>query len=557
MSGSPEPPPPTDPEDPRDREELGDFAPEDLPFAPEPGALRRWGGGVPMPPPMPNQLADLAERRTWALDAFDTITDAQRAEAKVRGDVGRFGEIYIVFLALVLVAAMGFSGMRGVFTPTCAACTPTLRSMLGLGISAAAIGGVLLLAGLLGPLGLGRARRVFLGESPADRAVVVRGPLGAIVLGCAVAGALCGGAAALAGFGSGAEVAGLVVSCAVTGGLLGANLVLAAAVLQSRRNASALVVRCGGALLGCGSLLLFAAVNPSSTALFPTGSAHMVGAFAQLLPPLLLAAALLGAASALLLARRVADSARRVPAAELARGGEVAEALISSTLMLDISASSALAERRSLARRGWFRSRRMGGRGAWALMRTDLRRLARRPLPLLVAMAWVPIPAVVASLLGPKVASVVALLLAVGIGNTLSSGLRTWTRAAALQRGLPLTPMAARLALLLAPALVVSVWTALAFGLAGLDSQVWSVLTLACYAAILRCAKPSEMATAAASVAVTPMGAMPVGVVAALVRGPDIAAIPVALALLGEPTSGLLAAAMFLWFQLVAGSRQR
>lgn len=512
---------------------------------------------VPMPPPLPLHLADLSERQTWALDAFDTISDAQRAEAKARGDIGRFGEAYILILTVVLLFAMGFSGMRGLFTPTCAACAPVLRSALGVGIASAASGGIVLLSGLLGPLGLGRARLLFLGHAPADRAVVVRGPLRATVLGSSLAGVLAGGAIALATLEARAGTAPLVIVSAFIGGLVGAALVLLPAVVQPRRGASAATVRIGGTLLGLGSLTLVLAVHPVSTTLFAPAPLTRSGALSGALLPGLAAGALLVAALTLTLARRVPDSARKVRAVELARGGDVAEAVLSSTLSLDLGATEALAERRSLARRGRFRSRRLGVRGPWALARTDVRRVLRAPLPLLVAATCVPIPAVVASLLGATTATVVALLLAVAIGNATASGLRTWTRSTALQRGLPLGRVAVRLAFLLAPACVVTLWSVAAFALSGLDGSLWSVLNLGVYAAVLRCAGPSTMAEAASMVAVTPMGAMPVGVISSLLRGPDIAALPLALALLGEPTLGVLSAGLFLWWQLVSGAALR
>lgn len=510
---------------------------------------------------MPAHLADVSERRTWALDAFDTIADAQRAEAKSRGDLGRFGEVYILVLAVVVFFAMGLSGMRGLFTPTCAACAPVLRCALGVGIAGASGGGILLLSGLLGPVGLGRARRSFLGQAPADRAVVVRGQLEATVLGSSLAGVLAGAAVALAILEASAGTAPLVIMSAFIGGLLGAVLVLLAAVLQPRRGASAAMVRIGGVLLGLGSLTLVLAVHPVSTALFPStlfpSTISRPGALSGAILPALAASALLVAALALTLGRRVPDSIRMVRAVDLARGGDVAEAVLSSVLSLDLGAAEALAERRSLARRGRFRSRRLGGNGPWALACTDLRRVLRAPLPLLVAATCVPIPAVAASLLGAITATVVALLLAVAIGNATASGLRTWTRSTALQRGLPLGRVAVRLALLLAPACTVTLWSAAAFALAGLDGSVWSVLTIGVYAAVLRCAGPSRMAEAASMVAVTPMGAVPVGVIASLVRGPDIAAIPLVLAVTGEPNLGALAAGLCVCWQLISRSTLR
>lgn len=496
---------------------------------------------MPLPPRVDRELPSLAERRTWTLDALDSLAEARGNRLAERGD-SRFGTAYMILVAVVLVLAMGGALASRMVAHACvgAVCEglgPASSSWLAASIVVGGSGALIVATRLVGPAGLSAARRSWFGSAPGDRALDLREPLASVALCGAVAGLAVGVAAAVAA-GTGPSVGTLLLRGALTGVSIGVFLVLVAGWVQTT-SAGRWWTAVGRGLLLLGIAGAAMAVGPWSLPVLPGVPAVVVGGIAVTT----------GALAAVLAAAVLPARLRRLPYAELRRGGDAAEAAVSSVLMLESGAIEDLRGARVRQTRGRFRSRPMRGHGDLAIVSADLRRLLRARTVVIVAVLLLPVAVVARSLLGPIGGTIVVALLAVLIGNGAASGLRLWTRSTSVRRMYPLPDVRVRVAHLVVPAVLAALWAALACALTGAGVLTWVCLSLSAAAAVLRTAPQVSSGIAAGQVQQSPMGAVPVGLMAVLLRGPDVAALPVLVALAGFPGGGaMLALAILLTF---------
>lgn len=538
-------------------------------------------GAAPPPSPSPaspttpsddlTELPDLRERRAWTLDALDALAEARGSHARARGD-SRFGTIYSIVIGVVIVLAMSGSLVAKVFAVGChgPGCAQTPQGaaavVVASAVALAAGGGLALAARAVGPMGLSGARRSWFGAAPGDRALAVRGPLAAVTGVSAFVGGLAG-ALSMAALGSGRPAPFLLLAGTLAGLTLGAAIVVLAALAQTPRVDGGRSVRRArwwsvgaGSLITLGVAALVAVLGPWSAVLLdalPGVAGPGTGRHGDTVAGTLLGVAAGAALLSVVGWLGVPARARRLSMTELQRGGDASQALTSSLLMLEGGAIAELGAVRTLARRGRFGSRRLRGHGLRPVVAADLRRLRRARTPVLAAVAAVPVPVVTGALFGRTAALIVTAVLAVVLAGGAASGLRWWTRSSALHRLLPARDPLVRAAYLVAPALVASTWLAVVGALLGLSVATTAALVIGTCAGVLRSAPQGSAGLAAGEVAMTPMGAIPVGLVRVLLRGPDVTLAVVFLAVVGVPESALALAVALLFAFLTRSGDSR
>lgn len=230
---------------------------------------------------------------------------------------------------------------------------------------------------------------------------------------------------------------------------------------------------------------------------------------------------------------RPGPASRSVPDVELARAGQVVQAVTAATLMLDGVALEVLAARRRLARRGSRRSRPGRGGPLTGVLVHELQALSRRSRQLLAALLTCVGALVAGLLLGRLAGAVLAALAVFAVARTAAGGLTTWLTTPGLRRALPAHP-AAVTAVLAGPPFVVAVVAALvAVGALGLPWWAPPAIALAALAGAIRACDPPPGLGVALS---TPGGALHVGLVQRLVLGTDLALGGTALVLIGDAT---------------------
>ncbi|MDO5627006.1 MAG: DUF6297 family protein [Mobilicoccus sp.] len=501
-----------------------------------------------MTPPRPQGELPPEETRAWALDALDSLAAARGERLRERGD-SRFGSVYMVVVAVVMGVAMGSAvfgeaiGGSLCRTEACLRVTDgPATAWLAFAAAAVTLGGVGVLAAFLGPVGLSPARATWLGATPADRAVLLRDPLAAVVL-CAAGVGLVGGIGAAL-----AATAASSVPTAVGGAVLGAAAGAGASLIAALAQPSLVGVRRLRVLSwGCVAAGLVVA---GLAAALPQLPGLPVGAVVPGLALIGVAVVVAGLAALVLLPRALP----LFTTATLRRSGEALEATTSSILMLDGTAVTQLGEARARASSGRYASRRLRGRGEAAIIAAEVRRLLRAPRIAVASLLALPVPILLGALFGTGAGLIGAALVAVLLATRAASGLRLWTRSSGLARWFPQSPIRLRVAYVAAPTALAGLWLALVVPAVGLGALTWGSLTVAAAAAALRSAGESHTGLAAANTSMTPMGAVPVGLMAVLVRGPDIAAPTVALLLFGLDLPALIIAIVVFGWALTRDS---
>lgn len=480
--------------------------------------------------------------------AQEARTALARARARSRDDAERFTDLYVWVFCGVLLAVWVLSFARETFTGrVCSSGEAGCVLQEHPAYAAAAVlllglGGLLLAAGTVGPVSADRALGRWLLTTTAERAVLLRGPLGATLTGAGLAGAVLGLLTALAGQGGGLDPAFLGLG-ALLGLLAGALL---GVVLVVRQGALVATVpgRAAGVLLALAGLALLTVVVMAGGWLPAVAEpeADVVLTWG-LVSAGLLAAVLVAAVTVL---RRPGSRLAELSDTQLARGREVVDAVADSTMMLDGSAVVGLHRRRADLRRGRHRSRPLRGRGAHAFLVADLRLVRRRWHG--VALTFLALPAVVVAGegFGHGGAVLLAAVVAAWAGRQAGQGLRTWLGSPGLRRTVTVPAWQVSAALTLLPALASASVAVPAVLL--VDGPWWGGIHLAVagLASTMRSADPVPAELGA--VVTTPAGALPTGLVRQLLHGPDLALVlAVALVVVGDPRVLVAAVSALAW----------
>ncbi len=475
------------------------------------------------------------ESTVLASQAMDTLRSAQVDTAAARGDMfGRGSYLYSVILGLIVFAFMGWSVLAEAGRQPSPAPFIADSGFLATGATALGIGVIITIATITGPLGAGRAMRSWLLSSPADRAVLLRGMLLTITLGLGLFGAATGS------FVEALRQSPPVVLAASAVAWFAASvvIVLIVAITQGRPARRAIARFAGPAAVGVGSLTLVLGVAPGWSAVMVLRARPDEASVVQLAISLITLIACLIAVVRLW--PRVRVTARRLGISELARGGDIIDALGVSTLMLDSTPIRAVLTASRVTRRDLPRTtRRLTG--VWALAELDAARIRRHSPELLVVATTIPLAATVTALFGRTGGSWMALLLGYLVVYGFSGALVTWTRSPSLRRHLPFAAWQARLALLACPLTAGLLWLLPALALARVDLCQLPAMLIAIASGVLRASEVKDTSTAAAGMVSGPMGAIPVGLLLLAARGFDMLILP-----------GLLLTAGSAWLALAA-----
>jgi hypothetical protein len=254
----------------------------------------------------------------------------------------------------------------------------------------------------------------------------------------------------------------------------------------------------------------------------------------------------------------------RLDRGTLAAGGALVLGVTTTVTWLDTSLLRGVAGERRWRDRATVRTRRLRGSGPVVLLRADRRRLARQPERIAGWAALAVVPYVVAAVADPvwvAAAQVLAGALAV---SRLTDGLRTVSDQPGLRRMLRLDDRSLHLLHTVLPALGAVVWAAatapalVAAGdpaLAGTPAAGEPALgatvaaALAALAAAIRAATRPPLNYNSVVVPDVGFGAAPVGLVAQVLRGADVALVLAGLILAGAsfPVRAAIAVVALAW----------
>lgn len=394
-----------------------------------------------------------------------------------------------LFIAATLLTMVLAATGGAILTPDCAhvtCLTPNGYRALALGVALAGVVGVWVGLRATGPASSDPGRATWLLSTPADRGVLLRGVV------------------ARTGF------VGVVIS-ASWGALVG--IALAGGTGRAEDALPTVLAATGGGLLAA-LLLVAVTLHGQGGSVVPT------------------------------------KASRAVPDADLARAGQVVQAVSASTLMLSGTALQVLAARRRLAGSGRYSSGRGVGGALSGVLVHELRALRRRSGRVLVALTGCLGALAVGLLMGRLAGVVVAALAVFAAARTSGSGVSMWVGSPGLRRAMPAHPAAVTAVLAVPPLLVALVGSVIA--LPGLGLPWWApvLLSLGATAGTLRAGDPppSELGV----VVSTPAGAVPTGLVKSLLVGMDLVLVAAAFVLIGDavaagPATVLVGVVLLAW----------
>lgn len=475
------------------------------------------------------------------LDAFARA----RSRARDRGE--RFTDLYVWVFCGVLLAVWTLSFARETFTGRVCSAADGVGCVLqehpayvALAVALAGVGVLLLVAGSVGPVSAERAFARWMLSTSAERSVLLRGSVAGAVIGTALGGVVVGLLVSMAARGGDVEPgpAGVGALCGAAVGVL-VPLVLVRPQ-AARPYGDAPGSRAGATLVAVG-LGLLAWVLMEAPLADPVRVRVSPGAvYAAAM------AALVVGLAVLVTTLRRGGVLAELSDAQLARGREVVDAVVDSTVMLDPAMVTGLQRRRADRVRGRHTSRRLTGRGAVAFLVADLRQVRRRWRSLVPAVLLVPGLLVVGEGFGYGGAALAAALGAAWVGRRTGQGLRVWLSSSGLRRTVRLPELAVTAALTVAPAVACTVVTVPTVVLVG--GPWWAGIHLASagLAATMRSADPVPLEVGA--VVTTPAGALPTGLLTSTLHGPDLALVlGLALLLVSDPWVLVLSVAALTW----------
>ncbi|MCS7477528.1 DUF6297 family protein [Umezawaea endophytica] len=426
-----------------------------------------------------------------------TAADLRRALRRYRADprplTARLSDLYGQALYVVIVGGLLVSAVNSGLERVATAGPPQAPDLLRWTVLTAALLAVALLcraAMAVGPVLVSPAARTWLLSSPVDRKRLLAPRFAVLIAAAAVVGAVLGATVSLPSALLGAPI----------GVLITAALVEAQA---SRRRTSR--ARAGiTALIGC--LAVFTAVLAAVPSLpWP--------------PPVPI---LLPAGAAFVLATAATWHAHRMLArmtrSALSDGAEVAAVTATATTFLDPALLSGTVVLRQARATGAVRSIRFSGGRRRALLRADLLRHTRHPLGALVFLGLLPVPYLAGHLTAPPVVAVVQLGCLFLVADRFARGLRLVSGSAALRRALGGSDPELRLLHLVLPATTALLWT---LATPVVPAGHLALSAVGAVAAVYRGATKPPMAYDSPLLD-TPMGTMPIGLIARLLRGPGL-----------------------------------
>ncbi|MDG4826795.1 DUF6297 family protein [Asanoa sp. WMMD1127] len=419
-----------------------------------------------------------------------------------------------LYMIAFLIAIYGWAGVDAVSgflhrQVAAAPADPGARYWIGIGASVALAGFVWQGLTAVGPLQVGPAVQSWVASTPLSRRALLAPRFAGLAL------AAAGGAAVLGATAAAIGRSGDYVWAAVAGLAWGVVFAAGAVTAQAGRRLRwpALV------LAGAGGLIVLVVVLPLVDVAAP--------GFAVL--PAVAVAGVLPAVALLVLAVRALP---RIDRASLSTGARFASAASSAVLLLDPSMLAAVVENERWRAVGRVRSGRFArGPRWWVLLQADVRRIGRNR----AAIGWwaVLILAVYAVQVAlPAVAASVQVIAAYLAADRFAGGLRGISRSAGLRRALGGSDAGLKLTHLLVPTVVAALWWLATLPAVG-AGPLWlpPLLVAGVAATVYRSATRGPMVYGGA-VAETPMGAVPVGLIRQVVRGPDLLFVIVAIQLL-------------------------
>lgn len=366
-----------------------------------------------------------------------------------------------------------------------------------------------------GPVGASRAEASWLLTTPADRARLLLPAWLRAAGSSLLAGAVLGWLTVTALYASSAAL--LQVAGAIgTGAVVGLGTASVAAIVQEAGL---------GRGRGARAPWLFAmvlAAGCAAQALVRRGSVQNSAApFGVVATPTVVAVLVTSIVAAVVCLWVAVRSLPRLTLVDLTAAGDVQTGIQGAVLLLDAGHARS-ASGGTPGRTGMVRSRAGAGVGAWALLHRQLLLLLRRPAVLPAAAGLLLVPALVQLLAGPVLAVVVAVLVGIRVARSTAGPLHVVAGSGGLARSLPFPDIALTGLLIVLPGVALLGWTGVLVLL--LDQPTWAAVsvTAAVLAALVRSARPADFSSTGALM-MTEAGPVPVGLVARLVRGPDVA----------------------------------
>lgn len=448
-----------------------------------------------------------------------------------------FQDAYIVVLAVIMIGAMGVTGVVQAQSASAVCATDdcdAARTFLPWAMLAGVLALTLAACHLFGPVVASAAEGFWLMDSPVRRSRLLRPRLVTVIVAAGLtASALSALVAAVTG-----SAPLLIGLWAVAGALLGSSMTaLAAAEQGADRSIWVKTFQWIATTLAVAALMVVIAVAANWMALPVTVQSEEIALAAVSV----LAFAVLVAAGSLAFARL-----NRIRRMRLTTGGNLVSGLSGAFSSLDFGLARDILVEQEAERRGHVQPTRGRGEGLAALFWRDVQRVVRYPVPLLglIAALVVPYAAVALGLrvVAPALSALVLVMMLVPFMNSL----RVLSRTKGLERLFPFSPRQLRSASMRVPALLAVWWTLASipafWGLASPLDRV-SILTaiemglitgLAGFLGAVRWITAKGPNFGGAMIA-TGAGAMPPGVMLNLIKGIDIVALITAPYLLGAP----------------------
>ncbi|MEO6085581.1 MAG: DUF6297 family protein, partial [Umezawaea sp.] len=410
--------------------------------------------------------------------------------ADPRSLTARLSDLYGHALYVVIVGGLVVSGLDSVVVSGPAHAPDLVRWIVLL----AALLGVALLcraAMAVGPVLVSPAARTWLFSSPVDRRALLTPRFLALVGVAAATGAALGLAVTL--------------PAAALGALIGVLVCAALVEAQASRRRTSLPRH--GITVLVAALAAFAGVLAAVPALpWPTWTPD---------PRVTGVVLVVAAAAAVWHAHRALALMTR---GALSDGAEIAAVTATATTFLDPTLLSGTMLLRQARATGTVRPVRFSGGRPRALLRAELARHTRQPLAFLVFCALLPVPYLAERLVAPNAVAAVHLGCAFLVADRFARGLRLVCGSAALRRTLGGSDGELRLVHLVLPTAAAVLWT---LATPVVTAPHLALSTAGAVAALYRSATRPPMRYDSPLLD-TPMGTMPIGVIARLLRGPGL-----------------------------------
>ena len=467
-------------------------------------------------------------------------------------------DAYVMVFGVVLIGAMLVSSVmqaqRSAAGCDAQACVAA-RDLLPWAAVASFLALALVVARMFGPIVASAAEGFWIMDGDVDRRRLLTGRLVGSVLVALIAGAALGALVATLVGGSWLEI--LAWSLASGAGCFGLVAFAAAEQGAERRWATALVLWLVG-VAAFASLAILIGIAAGWLPIEPVQALSAEFAWGVAGGGLVI-----GLVSLLPAWRRLRHMRRQ----RLTSGSSLLSGMQGAAFALDLALVRDILVEHQARNRGYVRPTRGAGRGLWAIVMRDVQRLWRTPRPLLFWLVSMLVPYAIQALgvgvLSPSISALVLMCTLIAFCTSL----RVLTRTQGLQRCFPFSTSEVKQAAMAVPAALALLWalaTMPAFGglLAGPDGDLvagFSPSFITAIAGLLAAvrwvsAKPPNYGGPMVAVG---FGAMPPGMMFAVLRGVDIVALVTLPLILGWPSWISLAVALGAFLVLRSGMTQQ